>query len=162
METIKTSTTGNQTDDDAREFDPCLPSDHTLRSSLGSLNKNNPNEQNSSVLDTEKNKNNDNVNNYNVNSEKKKRVLKVKFNPPASKFEKWCSEKTGLSRVGLLIVGILLLLLFILFLTVLIMSCLWPNIPHSMMFPMCRTPACLLASSEVRILLIKIAYFILR
>ncbi|XP_073969478.1 endothelin-converting enzyme 1-like isoform X2 [Rhodnius prolixus] len=32
---------------------------------------------------------------------------------------------------------------------ILVMSTLWPVAPHSALFPICRTPACLLASSEV-------------
>lgn len=145
MDTTNRMSTSNQTDD-VQENEPCLP--ESLKRSIENL-KARENELHSSVLDSEKNKNNDNTNSYTLKSGKKKGLKSVKFNPPPSKFEKWCSEKTGLSRVGLLIVGILLLLLIGLLLTVLIMACLWPNIPHSMMFPMCRTPSCLLASSEI-------------
>lgn len=160
MDTKRLSSQMSQTDeaDHARECDPCLPPANTLRKSMESLNKSRDNEQNSSVLESEKNKNNENVNSYTLKTDKKKTV---KFNPPPSKFEKWCTEKTGLSRVGLLVVGGLLILLFILFLTVVIMSIMWPNIPHSMMFPICRTPPCLLASSEVRFTIMSIVFLTL-
>ena len=149
MDFNKTNMT-DETDAAPKESDPCLPSSNSFRKSMESLNKNREtDQQNSSVLETEKNKNTDSTNSYNLKQEKKKSALKVTIIPPTSKFEKWLTQKTGLSRLGLLISGIVLVLLFILLLTVTIMACLWPNIPHSMMFSLCRTPACLLSSSEV-------------
>lgn len=141
----------DETDDaSAKENDPCLPSSNSFRKSLESLNKKRENEQqNSSVLDVEKNKSIENTNSYTLKPEKKKSGLKVTIIPPSSKFEEWLTQKTGLSRPGLLVAGVLILLLLILILTVVIMTCLWPDIPHSMMFPLCRAPACLLAASEV-------------
>ncbi|CAH1396581.1 unnamed protein product [Nezara viridula] len=141
----------DETDDSAaKENDPCLPSSNSFRKSMESLSKKREIEQqNSSVLDVEKNKNIENTNSYTLKQEKKKSGLKVTIVPPSSKFEEWLTQKTGLSRPGLLVAGVLILLLLILILTVVIMTCLWPDIPHSMMFPLCRAPACLLAASEV-------------
>lgn len=175
----------------AKEDDPCLPvptvsKNNTLtrRKSLETLNltRDDQDEKNkTAILETKKNKNVNNTNNYKLQqtittptivttppppantSTGAKKFRTVTFNPPTSKFEQWCTEKTGLSRIGLLTLAVLLLILFILFITVLVMSTLWPVAPHSALFPICRTPACLLASSEVsffvyyymRILLIK-------
>ncbi|KAK9501218.1 hypothetical protein O3M35_011973 [Rhynocoris fuscipes] len=175
---MKKTQTASQTEDfddviNAKENDPCLPqstsnaaicsSNNARRKSIESLNKSRELEDQASIaaaalIELEKCKNAEERNAQAAaaaaaaaanNSNSKKKLRTVTFNPPTSRFEQWCSEKTGLSRIGLLIFALLLILLFILFIIVVVMSTLWPEIPHSSLFPICRTPACLLASSEV-------------
>uniref|UniRef100_A0A146L141 Endothelin-converting enzyme 1 n=1 Tax=Lygus hesperus TaxID=30085 RepID=A0A146L141_LYGHE len=149
---LPTINSTDETDDATNEDEPCIrPQNNTKRKSMESLNKTRDDPA-SEPLDVEKNaanaENNSNFNTIKANSSSKPRFKTVKFNPPTSKFEEWASHKTGLSRLGLMLLAFLLFALFALTLAILIMSLIWPSIPHALMFDVCRSPACLIASSE--------------
>ncbi|CAB0018280.1 unnamed protein product, partial [Nesidiocoris tenuis] len=152
---LPTINSTDEADEATNEDDPCIPpSNNAKRKSMESLSK-----TRDDSVDVEKNAINADNSKHNAvktvtansNDKKPTRFKSVKFNPPTSKFEQWASSKTGLSRLGLLLLAFLLFALFALTLAILIMSLIWPSIPHALMFDVCRSPACLIASSEARL-----------
>lgn len=59
-------------------------------------------------------------------------------------------KRSGLSRSGLVLAIILIVLLFVLFTTLIVIIILWPKNLHSQIYPVCKTPACLVSSAQVR------------
>lgn len=147
--------TRESTAKEGEAVEPCLPKNNTnnSRKSMEDLNRTRDQEEdanNTSVLLSEKKRND--TNNYQVTfkrSDSKTRFAGLTLTASETEFEKWCKEKTGYTRFGLIVQAVLLFLLLVFMITVVIMACLWPSIPHSFNYPLCRTSACLLASSQV-------------
>lgn len=151
-------------EDDCHETDHCdfvnekepLNKNNTLKASITSVNnKHDINEKqpddghiNSETRSTKLKK----TNSYKVNNVKRENnnghalINSTKIH----QLEEELRKRSGLSRSGLLLAILLIVLLFILFTTLIVIVFLWPKNLHSQIYPICKTPACLQSSAQVR------------